>query len=119
MMKRMCSRRKFIFSTLSASPVLFGAGLLVGGCDAKKAAKEEEESAASVDSCDDLSGVSEAELEKRQKFGYVSETPIPENRCDNCNLFLPPGEGQACGGCMLFKGPVYPGAYCTYWAPQV
>lgn len=117
-MKRVCSRRKFIFASLSASTVLLGAGLL-HGCDAKNDAQEEEGSTASVDSCDDLSGVSEAELEKRQKFGYVRETPIPESRCDNCNLYLPPAEGQACGGCMLFKGPVFPGAYCTYWAPQV
>lgn len=118
-MKRVCSRRKFIFATLSASSVLLGAGLLMGSCDSKKAVQEEEESTASVDSCSDLSGVSEAEIEKREKLGYVNESPIPDNRCDNCKLYLPSGADKACGGCMLFKGPVYASGYCTYWAPQV
>ena len=119
MMKRVCTRRKFITATASASPLLLGAGMLMGSCDAKKTSDEAEVGGGSVDSCDDLSGVSAAELEKREKLGYVNQTPIPENRCDNCKLYLPAGEDKPCGGCMLFKGPVYASGYCTYWAPQV
>ena len=71
------------------------------------------------DPCEDLRSVSEAELAKRKSFGYVSETPIADNQCSNCNLYLPPKEAQACGKCILFEGPVKARGYCTYWALKV
>ena len=70
-----------------------------------------------VTSCDDVSKISEAEIKKREGFGYVEESPMPDKQCHNCQLYLPPKEGQACGGCALFKGPVFEEGYCTYWAP--
>lgn len=75
--------------------------------------------AASSGDCSDLSGVSAEEIKKRNDLAYVPESPIPDNQCSNCNLYLPPKEEQACGGCMLFKGPVHAEGYCTYWAPTV
>ena len=72
-----------------------------------------------ADPCSDLSGISDNDIAVREKLGYVKESPLPDNQCQNCNLFLPQKEGQACGGCMLFKGPVYASGYCTYWAPKV
>jgi hypothetical protein len=72
-----------------------------------------------ADPCGDLSEVSEKDIAVREKLGYVKDSPLPDNQCQNCNLYLPAKEGQACGGCMLFKGPVYASAYCTYWAPKV
>ena len=71
------------------------------------------------DPCEDLRGISESELAKRKNFGYVSETPIADNQCSNCNLYLPPKEAQACGKCILFEGPVQASGYCTYWALKV
>lgn len=71
------------------------------------------------DNCGDLSGVEAGEIKKRNDLAYVPASPIPDNQCTNCNLYLPPKEGVACGGCMLFKGPVYAEGYCTYWAPKV
>ena len=67
--------------------------------------------------CDDLTGVSAEEIEKRKKFAYVNKSPIPDSQCGNCALYIPPGAGKPCGACLLFKGPVRSEAYCAYWAP--
>ena len=72
-----------------------------------------------VTSCDDLSGLGETDLKAREGFAYVKESPLKESRCNNCNLWLPPKGEAPCGGCLLFKGPVFSEGYCTYWAPQV
>jgi hypothetical protein len=112
------SRRRFIVRCGSLATM----GLLaVTGCGKKNDPKAEDDPAgeSSVSSCDDLKGVSENDLALRKKLGYVEKSPIADNQCLNCNLFLPPKEGQNCGGCMLFKGPVFTDAYCTYWAPKV
>ena len=95
--------------------------LALGGCDGKQDHNSTDNpgSDPSVTSCDDLNGVSETDLALRKKLGYVEKSPIADNQCQNCNLFLPPKEEQKCGGCMLFKGPVFNDAYCTYWAPKV
>ena len=69
--------------------------------------------------CDDLTGVSPEEIEKRKKLAYVNKSPIPDNRCNNCVLSLPPAKGKTCGGCLLFKGPVRAEGHCAYWAPIV
>ncbi|HYH57204.1 MAG TPA: high-potential iron-sulfur protein [Anseongella sp.] len=117
------SRRKFIRGALFSGPVLLGtgliAGLAAGACGRGKKTENAEGDSTPVNSCEDFSGVSQEELEKRKNLGYVEESPIPDNQCQNCNLWLPPAEGKECGGCTLFKGPVYASAYCTYWAPQV
>ena len=99
--------------------VFLGGGLIWNGCNARETAQEKKENNPSVDPCEDLSEVSEGEVKKREQFGYVKETPIPDNQCSNCNLWLPPLNSKPCGGCMLFQGPVYSGGYCTYWAPKV
>lgn len=67
--------------------------------------------------CDDMTGVSAEELEKRKKLAYVNNSPIPDSHCGNCALYLPAKEGKPCGGCVLFKGPVRQEGYCAYWAP--
>ena len=75
--------------------------------------------------CDDLSGLSEAQMQQRQpmveSLNYVAETPNPEQNCANCALYEQPDAEEttdnACGGCQLFPGPVYPNGYCTSWAP--
>ena len=116
----MMNRRMFIRDLLHSSTTLFSTGLFLTGCGRGKSnEKMEPDAGASNDPCSDLSGVSENDLELRTKFAYVKESPIVDNQCSNCNLYLPPKEGGACGGCLLFKGPVYPSGYCTYWAPKV
>lgn len=114
-------RRRFIRESLHFLSFSFFTGLVWGACRKKENTKSKEEAtaAASADPCNDLSGVSENDVALREKLGYVTESPIEENQCGNCNLYLPPKEGGNCGGCMLFKGPVYASGYCTYWAPKV
>ena len=109
------SRRNFIRKYFLAGTAIFGGGLIFTRCNSKK---QEDNGQEELTSCSDLSGVSESEIAKREGFGYVEKTPIPENRCDNCALYIPPEGDEKCGECVLFKGPVYSEAYCTYWAPQ-
>lgn len=126
MMYRAYSRRKFIRKYIFTSTILLGGGWVFGGCESKETAQkdkvnvqEDKENATPSDPCNDLSGVSKNEIEKREKLGYVKESPIPDQQCGNCNLYIPSGDAKDCGKCMLFKGPVYAAGYCTYWAPQV
>ena len=108
------SRREFIVQFLRSVAVFLSVGLVVAACDKNKPATESKRSS---DSCDDISDVSEAELEKRKKLAYVKQAPEAGKECNKCKLYLPPKPGEKCGECMLFKGPVYSNGSCTYWAP--
>lgn len=72
-------------------------------------------------SCDDLSGLNDQQMQQREQMAtslnYVEESPNPEQLCSNCALYTQPAEGEQCGGCTLFPGPVHPNGYCTSWAP--
>lgn len=111
------SRRQFISKSVFSGSTALGLALVLSRCQLKTTSEQEEKKVA-TDPCEDFSGVSEADLKTRKKLGYVNQSPRPESKCGNCNLWLPPKEGQRCGSCMLFKGPVYTTGYCTYWAPQ-
>jgi hypothetical protein len=117
-----CSRRKFMKNIVQYGVVVMSAGI-IGGCGRREdtAAQNESEGGQGgfPGSCDDLSNVSQSEIDKRDVYGYVDETPYPEYRCDNCSLYIPPGEEENCGGCVLFEGPVFAAGYCDYWAPEV
>lgn len=109
------SRRRFIHTCIG----LLSGGWILKSCNSKKTSENAlQEEPFSWDSCEDFTGISEGELAKRDQLGYVDKTPIPDNYCSNCQLYIPPKTEDACGGCMLFEGPVYADAYCTYWAPQ-
>ncbi|MCC5938127.1 MAG: high-potential iron-sulfur protein [Lunatimonas sp.] len=92
---------------------------LIAACSGGSSESSKEYDLASITDCTDLNGLPEEEVSKRSQLGYVEKTPISDNNCDNCQLYLPPTETRKCGGCQLFKGPVKPEAYCTYWAPRV
>lgn len=74
--------------------------------------------AISVESCNDYTGVSTEELDKRKKLGYVEKSEVPGSDCSNCGLYIPPAEGAACGGCLLFKGPVEAEGHCIQWVAK-
>lgn len=112
------SRRRFISKSLGMSTAFLSAMAIFTGCKENTHKEQQTDKGNAVDPCGDLAGVSENDIAVRKKLGYVNESPIPDNECNNCNLFLPPKEGEPCGGCILFKGPVYASAYCTYWAPK-
>jgi hypothetical protein len=107
-------RRKFVAQCFRSGALLFSAGLIVEACSKKESSQENQKA---TDACDDFSGVSEAELEKRKQFAYVKQAPDTLKQCNSCKLYLPPKQGDKCGGCLLFKGPVDAGGSCTYWAP--
>ncbi|MEK6479002.1 high-potential iron-sulfur protein [Catalinimonas sp. 4WD22] len=113
-----CSRRTFIRQHIGLATTFISWGLILQNCTSKKSETEQNREITSANPCQELSEVSEEEIQKRENLGYVNESPIEENQCNNCNLYLPPGD-KKCGGCMLFKGPVEAEGYCTYWAPVV
>lgn len=120
-MKNIHNRRKFINKFFYAATLTVSGGWLISSCqgksDKKDSGNDKAEGQGVVTACDDLSGVSAEEISKRESLAYVEETPIPDSYCANCSLYIPPPEEGACGGCMLFKGPVFAEAYCAYWAP--
>lgn len=114
------SRRKFFTSFGARAGRILGVGMVLVKCaPAKKEEKRTASDASADDPCSDYADVPDKDQELRRKFAYVSNSPIPDNQCSNCNLYLPPANGSPCGGCMLFKGPVHASGYCTYWAPKI
>ncbi len=83
------------------------------GCAGGQAPQAE----APADPCMDVRGLSQAETATRTAVNYIAETPFSDQRCDNCQFWLPPAEGASCGGCVIVKGPIHPAGHCTSWAP--
>jgi len=96
------NRRKFIVKSAQLGTVVALGFSPVVGC--KKS-----------DPCADLSGLTAEEIEDRKSYNYVKETPFPEKKCINCELYIEPEHGSACGGCGLFEGPVHQTGYCKDW----
>lgn len=120
-------RRAFLrrFAALSAAGLgLSGMLAACGGGDQSGGQAEPEASpnaapegaAAAVAECEDYSGLSEQELQKREALGYVPESPNANQVCSNCRFYQQPQGDDVCGGCTLFAGPVNPGGYCNSWA---
>ncbi|MEX1136737.1 MAG: high-potential iron-sulfur protein [Balneolales bacterium] len=112
------SRRKFLQKSLNLGSAFLSMGLMFIGCQSKKDNQEDQDDLSSVESCSDLSRVSDSEKEKRKVYGYTEQSPYSDNLCSNCDLYLPPEGDNKCGGCILFKGPVHAGGYCDYWASE-
>jgi hypothetical protein len=104
------SRRLFLYKCFSSALLVAG----ISSCETK-----EKKSGAATNPCFDYSGLGEEDLKKRKSLGFVEKAPTENKHCGNCNLWLPAKQGEQCGRCQLFKGPVPAEAYCTYWAPQV
>lgn len=116
------SRRKFISKYIHIGSAFLGGTFLLGYNPLKSEAKNsnkppQDNKKAAKNPCDDMTGVTPAELAKRKKLAYVTKSPIEDSHCSNCTLYLPPAKGKSCGGCVLFKGPVRAEGYCAYWAP--
>ena len=78
------NRRKSI-KTLIAST---GAVLFLSQCGKP----QEEYKLENIKDCGDLTGLSEEEIAKRKSLGYEEKSPLEEDKCDNCQLYLPPTE---------------------------
>ncbi len=66
--------------------------------------------------CDDVSGLSEADAATRTSLAYVDASPEAEKNCLNCQLYT--GGEAECGACTVVKGPIHPQGYCTAWAAK-
>jgi len=116
------SRRKFLNKLLGISSAFLGSTLFLTGCNTNQSSSGGEsgnkKKSTSEDPCNDLSGVSDVELKKRQSLGYVTKSQTPDNFCGNCGLHIPPKPNEECGGCMLFKGPVHYEGLCVQWTAK-
>jgi hypothetical protein len=113
------SRRLFLQKCFSSVLQLSFVSLIIESCTSNKnEAGKQHNPANSSDPCSDYSDLSEADIKKREILGYVQKTQSVNQQCANCNLWLPPASGEACGKCQLFKGPVPASAICTYWTPK-
>ena len=124
------SRRRFLQS-IGIAGALGASGTLLtacgGGSDSGSDASSDGGSDASTSGttasadCSDLSSLSASEKKNREQMvsslQYVEETPNPEQKCSNCQLYVESEYGAGCGGCTLFPGPVAANGYCNSWAP--
>jgi hypothetical protein len=105
----MISRKEFLIKSLG----LMGATIAVPSLLSSCGGETKKELAANA--CDDLSGVSETEIKKREGVKYVSQTTDPAKNCANCRFYKAPAQAGECGGCQLFAGKVHPNGYCQSW----
>lgn len=117
------SRRKFITGCLGFGAAGLSSLVFLGSCNNQATAPADKKEAqpantGTMEPCRDFTGVSEEELEKRKKMGYVEKSQVAESSCSNCGLYLPQGEDQACGKCLLFKGPVFAEGHCVQWVAK-
>ena len=111
-------RRLFLQKCFSSVLKLAFLPCIIESCTSKENDTGNEKNAAtSSDLCNDYSELSKDDIRKRENLGYVQKAPSANKQCDNCNLWLPTADSNACGKCQLFKGPVPAFASCTYWAP--
>jgi hypothetical protein len=101
-----------------------GAVLLAAGCGGGEqesagsaaqsaAAKTAAQTPAGVRPCDDLTGLTPAQIQVRETFEYVEQAPEPDLACHLCEFWQEPAAGRYCGGCTLFAGPVSPDGSCN------
>ncbi len=104
------SRKAFLGKLSMLGLAGAGAGVFLKGCGNGEEAVD--------DPCADLSGLSESDIQLRETLEYTAETPIPDERCDNCEYWVADEHGPQCGGCTLFAGPVHPAGWCNSWVPM-
>lgn len=120
------SRRGFIQKLSALGLAGFGASAILAGCGSDDSSSGDAgasgagSSTASADlKCDDVSGLTPDERDRRaaqiDALNYVEQTEKPNQNCANCQFYQQPGEGEDCGGCTLFPGPVNPNGWCTTW----
>jgi len=117
------TRRSFLVKLSAATGLSLGAGAFLSSCGGGKSdqapaaqAPAKEAPVAAV-SCNDVSGLTDAEAQYRTSLEYVDESPDTERLCKNCALFVMPEGESPCGTCTLIRGPIAAGGYCTSWVP--
>lgn len=86
----MISRKEFLIKSLGLMGAVIAVPSLLSSC-----AEGKKELAA--DACDDLSGLSETEIKKRENVKYVAQTPDAAKNCANCRFYKAPAQEGECG----------------------
>jgi hypothetical protein len=116
-------RKKFLktatLGALSASVLIAACGDDAPKTDANTSTNPEvepeaEPTAVAAD-CNDVSGLTEADIKQRETVMYVAVSTDPEKNCANCRFMQIGTQPNGCSGCQLFKGPVNPEGYCKSW----
>lgn len=127
-MENQVSRKDFLKKCFGAAGVLLGGAALVSSCNSGSESKPAEtvkppksmvDQPAATSACNDMSGVAPEEMKKRETLKYVEKSSDPTKHCSICQLYVAPTDGQTCGGCSLFKGPVAADASCLSFAAKV
>jgi hypothetical protein len=105
-MKSKITRKEFLKQLPMLGVAVVGGGLFLQGCSKSKTDE---------DPCADLSKLTPEEKQTRKDFQYVAKSPFPDKLCDNCELWIAPGEGIICGGCDIMDGPIHPKGHCSAW----
>ena len=116
------SRKDFLKKVSLFGVVAAGSSAVLTACGGGGSSSDAETTpapTAAADPCEDLTGLADSDKQMRTTLGYVKEGEDAAKRCDNCQLYVVPEEGSACGGCTLFKGPVHPGGYCNSWVAKM
>lgn len=121
--RKSVSRRSFIQKISAFGLASLGASSVLTGCgsdDSGDSSSSDASATASTDlECNDLSGLSESEKERRaaqvDALQYVEQTERPDQNCANCLFYQQPTGDSACGACQLFPGPVHPNGWCSTW----
>jgi hypothetical protein len=70
--------------------------------------------------CDDVSGLTADEINRRKELKYVDRSSNPQQTCGNCNHVQPvPGSNDPCKRCSVVPGPVHIDGWCTAWIARV
>jgi hypothetical protein len=70
------------------------------------------------DSCDDVSGLNEADKAARAALQYTDKSPDVARVCSVCTYYQPAQDPAQCAACKLIKGPIHPKGFCTGFAAK-
>ncbi len=112
-------RKDFLKKLSMGGVLIFGGGTLLSACGDNKEQQQEQLLKNSNEPCNDVSGLTDDELNTRTTNEYVSSSPYNDKFCGTCNLFIMPKEGKECGACQVVKGPISPRGYCKLWIKKV
>ena len=93
-MKNDMTRKEFLEKLPLVSVAFFGSWMLFQNCS---------KSTTDEDPCSDLSGLTEEEKQTRNQYEYVAKSPLPNQLCSNCALWIAPETGKTCGGCEIMR----------------
>ena len=67
--------------------------------------------------CEDVAGLTPAELEVRKNAEYTPQAMQVAKKCDGCAQWIAPAPDK-CGGCKVLKGPVAAEGSCKLFVAK-